>query len=241
MFNIAICDDDKEFCTWFSAVLYNTDLLIPYHLTIYHSGAALCKQLKAGVQYDLIFLDIQLNETDDGIGVGQFIRQNLGNYHVEIVYISYSTQYALRLFQNHPFDFLTKPLEASPIANTINKIMKMKLELDHVLEFSIKKQPHIVKTKDILYITSNLRKIVLCTQDQKYEFYGKLDEVAKRLPGTDFIMTHKSFLVNWAYVKEVHDTDVELLNGTKIPLSRSFKKEVMNIYCRYAKEHYDNK
>lgn len=242
MFNIALCDDDRELCAWFSETLHNsTDLLIPCHLTVYDSGTALCEQMCAGIQYDLIFLDIQLNENSDGIGVGRVIRQSLGDYKVDIVYISYNTQYALDLFQNSPFDFLLKPLTVSRIINTINKVMNANLKLDNVLEFSIKKQPHIVKTKDIVYITSELRKIVLYTRDQKYEFYGKLDEVTRHLPGTDFIFTHKSFLVNWSYVKEIHDRDVELFNGTKIPLSRNFKKEVMNIYFRYAKERYDHK
>ena len=52
MFNIAVCDDDVVLCSWIDETLLcnKTNLLLPYTLTVYHSGTSLCKQLDAGIQ-----------------------------------------------------------------------------------------------------------------------------------------------------------------------------------------------
>ena len=50
MFNIAICDDDKVLCEWFSDIILSNKakILLPYNIAAYYSGSELCEQLNKG-------------------------------------------------------------------------------------------------------------------------------------------------------------------------------------------------
>lgn len=50
--------------------------------------------------------------------------------------------------------------------------------------------------KDILYICSYSRKIVIYTKDREYEYYGKIDEAIKNLKSDIFVRISKSCIIN---------------------------------------------
>ena len=53
---------------------------------------------------DILFLDIELPGMN-GVSVGKYIREILEDENIFLIYISSKQNYALQLFQNHPFDF----------------------------------------------------------------------------------------------------------------------------------------
>lgn len=73
---------------------------------------------------DLIFLDIELLDLD-GIVVGRYIREELENRDIQIVYISCKGQYAQQLFKMQPMDFLVKPILQKQIDETMELAIKI--------------------------------------------------------------------------------------------------------------------
>ena len=73
------------------------------------------------------------------------------------------------------------------------------------------------------YLTSLIR--VLYTKDGeqaslcRLEYYAKIGDLEKELQGY-FCRIHKGFLVNLAYVDEYSRTEIMLVNGDKLPLSK---------------------
>ena len=100
MFQIAICDDDKIFCEYFRECLEAVikKMNIECNISIWYSGAQLQEHLINKNRVDLIFLDIVLVESN-GVSIGKFIRENLLDYQVQIVYISNESGYAMQLFE----------------------------------------------------------------------------------------------------------------------------------------------
>lgn len=137
MFKIAICDDEQSLCDWFVGVIHHSqnDLWQSCSIDQYASGEELCKVMAAGAEYQLIFLDIELDAMD-GVEVGRYIRSRLNDYAVQIVYISGKTRYAMSLFQNQPFDFLVKPLDEKRVVHIIKRIIEVNTGLNKTVKFT---------------------------------------------------------------------------------------------------------
>ena len=62
------------------------------------------ERFEKGIELDLLFLDIELVQ-NNGIAVGNFIRNELEDMQTHIVYISSKESYAMQLFKVQPLDF----------------------------------------------------------------------------------------------------------------------------------------
>ena len=78
MIHIAICDDDLIFCTELENMLnlIASEYKIFFGIDIFYSGVKFKNIISNYQEYDLIFLDIELNETL-GSDIGDFIRNRL--------------------------------------------------------------------------------------------------------------------------------------------------------------------
>lgn len=76
---------------------------------------------------------------------------------------------------------------------------------------------------DILYFESYGRKIKIHLKDGSLEsFNGKLSDVEKELDNgkIPFLRIHKSYFVNYHYIKARAKTEIILTDGTRLPVSR---------------------
>lgn len=236
MLKIAICDDEKKICIWLEKIIRANEDEITHKCNIvtFTSGRELCLQMLKGEIYDVIFLDISfnLNDTMNGIEIGKYIRNTLENHIVQIIYISNWTEYALELFKNQPFEFLKKPLSERQVVEVLLRIIKVRVERKKTFQFTINKKLFAVKCSNIIYAASNLRKITLYTVNDIYEFYGILNELVAKLPPSDFVLIHHSYLVNWSYIQSMSADKVKLSDSTELPISRHYKKDVRNKYLQ---------
>ncbi len=237
MLNIAICDDEKMFCSQIeSIILENKEQLNQnaLNIDIYYDGLPLYKALKNNTEYDVIFLDIEMAELD-GIKLGHLIREDLKNEDTQIVYVSSKTSYALELFQNRPLNFLVKPVKDQDIINQIKTSIKIQDKNNLNFEFSYNKEHYKISYKDIMYFESDNRKIKIHTIDNTYEIYAKLSDIIKDLPALDFIEIHKSFIVNYKFIKQINYDSLILINQTPLSISRSRRKQVREILLKRKK------
>lgn len=240
-YRIAICDDDIFFCTFLekSVEKYFMATKEKVEIDIYYSGEKLYESLKAGLVYDLIFLDIELKLTS-GVEVGKKIREEIGNELVQIVYISGKSEYAMELFKIRPQDFLLKPVEEKQITEVLVKTKKLlKTEKDY-FEFCIGTNIYRVRIKDILYFNSNVRKINLVTNEDVKVFYGKLTNIEKKLESSQFLAIHKSYLVHMDCIAEYQYESVKMINGDTLPISQSYRKKVKKVLLEMRKDNFDD-
>ena len=126
MYKIGICDDDYAFCGQIEQYLENVAeaLSLAIELEIFLSAKDFLKYLSKNPPLDILFLDIELGQTD-GIVVGQKIRTQLENEVTQIVYVSAKEHYAIQLFQNRPMDFLVKPITQSDIERVLGQYQRL--------------------------------------------------------------------------------------------------------------------
>lgn len=226
MYRIGICDDGENVCTTLEDMLqrYGSERGLVTEIVIWYSGEGLKNYLGAGNHLDLIFLDIELIRMT-GMELGSYIRNDLGNLGLQIVYISGKASYALQLFKTQPLDFLVKPIRQEQVNRVMDMACRILERRNETFTFLLGNDSYFVPYGDILYFESRGRKVKITAAGKEYEFYGTLREIAKRLP-MYFIEIHQSFLVNRMYIRRYGYESVEMANGDVLAISRAKRKAV---------------
>ncbi|MDE5952294.1 MAG: LytTR family transcriptional regulator, partial [Acetatifactor sp.] len=84
---------------------------------------------------------------------------------------------------------------------------------------------YYVPMGDIVYLESAGRKIRLVTLRETHEFYGSLKDIIKNL-SEDFLVIHKSYVVNHRHVLRYAYESVELYNGVVLAISQANRSRV---------------
>lgn len=216
--NAFICDDEINTCAELEDFIlqYAKDRSIHIHVDVFYSGDALINYLNSENKPNILFLDIELPGTN-GIDIGHFIRNKLEDEQMFIIYISSREQYALQLFKNRPFDFMVKPFGKHEVFTVLDNIYKVIQKDSLFFTFQNQKSLYRISYKEILYFQSNGKKINIITFDGIKSFYGSLRNV--KLPDF-FLEIHKSYRINYNYVREYSYEQVTMLNGQILNISK---------------------
>lgn len=233
MYRIGICDDDEEFCWELEKHLmkYCKKIYLPIETQIFTTGTELFQHIEEKGRFDIIFLDIELNDTN-GVVIGNILRKDISNETTQIVFVSSKNSYAMQLFQIRPMDFLIKPVTAENVKHVIDTYCRLFVQARVCFEYKSKKQIYRIDERSILYFQSVGQIIHIFTTNGEDSFYGKLSDVLEQLGSDSFCSVHKSFIVNLNYVSEYRVTELVMANGTLIPVSQSQKKQVKELILR---------
>ncbi|MPQ34074.1 response regulator transcription factor [Clostridium estertheticum] len=248
MMKIAICDDEKHICEQLENILEEISISCScvYEIDVFYSGESLYQYMENGNLYDFIFLDIELKNINgvngiNGVEVGKKIRLKFGDENILIVYISAKENYAIQLFRIRPLDFIVKPITYS----IVFEVIKMAYELinknkSEFFQYQRGKRMYKVPVKDILYFESNNRKLNIITKNGSNDFYGTLSEVYKKINKYNFILIHKSYLINHRHAIEFEYNQITMANNKVLPISQTNRKEVREFILNYERRRITN-
>lgn len=223
-YKIAVCDDESVICRTIYGMIKDISKLIDirFETDCFSSGEELCDEMKSN-PYDLIFLDIELPRMN-GVAVGKYIRESLNNETVQIAYISSKQQYAMELFESRPINFLIKPITKEKIQAIIDKLLKLNAVDTQIFKFKVRQEHFKLPMSEIIYFSSSGRTVTLVSNENSYVFYGTLDDIYGEINAGHFLYIHKSFIVNYRYVRQYEYEQVTLLDGTILPISQPRRK-----------------
>ena len=234
MMRIAVCDDVNAICTELENIIldFKEQEGIKLTVDVFYSGETLIDYMKLDNTFDLIFLDIEMGEIN-GVQVGRYLRDELKDYIVKIVYISSKNGYDRQLFDVQPFNFLPKPLDRKKVGSVIRLAMKY-LEIENNI-FSFKSDGHTYRlpVKDIIYFENYGRKMKLISSKDTYEFYGTVNSVMDKLPKSRFFIPERSYIVNYENVAKIKKNQIEMCNKDHITISKQRAKAVMEFQIAY--------
>lgn len=179
--------------------------------------------------YDIIFLDIEIGE-ENGIELGMQLR-NLA-CQSRIIIVSQFSKYLIEGYKIQADRYFIKPITQdvfeAEMENVISNYFKQHVGF---IDSSISKTK--IYLKDILYIEYLDRKSVLhFINKETITTTYPLKHWLEQLQGFAFAQPHKSFIVNFTYIKKFDTQDILLTNNERIPLSRHYKK---NFEMEYIK------
>lgn len=237
MFKIAICEDEPVMLNRIKNM--TTDVLnaknITFQIDTFLSGELLWEKLESGDLYNLALLDIELEQLD-GIELGSRIYKKFSEKKTTLIYVSSYDYRAKETMHFKSHRFLSKPLEYQLLEEALTSAYA-------VFEYNRKKR-FTFKEFNSDYITLNVsdirhfsiysgRKIKVVAADKEYLFKGKLNDVEKELDSPRFLRIHKSFLVNYSYIKKYSYESIVMEDDVTFDISgpkRSvIRKEYLNL------------
>lgn len=181
---------------------------------------------------DLVFMDIQL-KNENGIDLYEKIREKFPQS--QVIFMSSYPHYGQDIFESSPSYFLIKPIVLERLEKALRKVMEIKAVEEKNFVYQFKDMKVSLKESEIIYFQSDKRKILVYTQSQCSEFYGKLNELEINL-GKQFCRCHQSYLLNLDWVKYLEAKEFVLKNKEIIPISRTKYQKVKEDFIRYMGE-----
>lgn len=225
MLEIAVCEDERYQQGELEELLYSLGrkLNIRLEVDVYENGEALLSSVEKGNQYDLIYLDVEM-EGINGVAVARRLRET--DRTVQIVYVTNYEKYIRQSTDTMPSGYITKPVDQEEFEKTFVRINRWIENKDEYYRFQSENVPCKTLIRDILYFRSNLRKIEIVCEDRTYIEYGKLDQIEKTLEGStvEFLRIHQSYLVNSHKIEKYGHNWVKLITGEKLSMSRGKRK-----------------
>ena len=137
------------------------------------------------------------------------------------------TNYAMKLFQCRPMDFLVKPITFPMVERTLDIVMKRELVNRKKITVKIDRENRVFFIKDILYFRSENKTVYMVMQSgETFKFSAKLDDIESEISNKMFLRIHKSYLINHVYVQCYGTDRVKMINGDIVSISKTYRGSV---------------
>lgn len=233
MLIIAVCDDNLPERTQIANAIetYLQGQGIDGKILVYDSAEKLTSVLESKrLSFDIIFLDIIMGDID-GITCARWIRRQ--DKLVKIVFLTSSTDYVYEGYEVNASAYLVKPINTNKLAAVLDKaITQINDEVKESIAITSGGVTKRILIRDILYLESRKNKveIVLARTGERLAVYTTLDEFAQFHQSKMWIRSHKSYIVNFLYIKQTDSDKFVLTEGTVIPISRFYKDKARECF-----------
>ncbi len=193
---------------------------------------------------DIVFLDIEMPGYN-GFQLLEFFDE----VNFEVIFVTAYSDFALKAFQVSAVDYLLKPLQIDQLVKAVEKANKIKgnsliKERLATLKTNLEEQKIkkiivpvsdgslFLEVKDISHLKAEGSYVNIFLKDGNKILVSKnikdYEEQLTELEG--FYRTHRSYLVNVNYIKNLSSdsSEAELTNGTSISIARDRKQDFLS-------------
>jgi len=234
--NVCICDDDSEDVAHIQALAEGFAREHPeFSLKVqaFSSSFELLEHLDGKSGFDIYLLDVLMPYLK-GVELAQRIRER--NEAVEIVFLTYSPEYALDAFEVSACGYLLKPVSQE-------KFDKVVLSAAHRLT-QPKNPSFLLKTKeglrkvlfrDLVVVESfNHDRVCTLTDGSRLVTTDTLASIMDRLsPDPRFFSPHRAYIINLEHIAALNASYVLLCGGQHIPVARNSYAALKRAYMDY--------
>lgn len=227
MIEIAVCDDEQRIREDLKARIEAEGLQC--RVRCFASGRELLEQ---AAQLDIVFLDIGMQEVN-----GMEIAAQLAQYPgLLVIFVTAHEEHVFEAFDVGAFHYLLKPVDSEKFSQVLRKAVRQAAQMKERQPLQVKdgSSYRVIPLEQIYYAESNGRKILLHTETETVEFYGRMQELEKRL-GEDFFRCHRGFLVHFRYVVGYDTANVYLKNDRKVYMAKQKYGEFSTAYLAYLR------
>jgi DNA-binding LytR/AlgR family response regulator len=181
---------------------------------------------------DLIFCDIQMPSMT-GIHLVRSLQQN-----TMVIFTTAFSEYAAVSYELNAIDYLLKPINQKRFTQAIAKAeeyfdyinKKDQSPNKHIFiraDFSLVKIP----LADILYIEGLADYLKIYIKDRKTIVARMaMKSMMEKLPSTDFIRVHRSFILPFSKIEAVRGTTI-FIGDQEFPIGKTYSDEFFNRYA----------
>lgn len=198
---------------------------------------------------DVVFLDIQMP------GLNGFEILDLLTFErPHIVFVTAYDEFALKAFEVHAIDYLTKPVRIERLTKTINRLFDTnatKQQTESIQTLSKERETQqlarltvhdgdklkVVKLDEIKRIEAEDKEVYIYLSTGRFTSDFTLDSLESRLNPEQFMRVHRSHIVSIDAVKELipwfsGTYCLKLDDGTQLPVARRRVKDIKALFGR---------
>ena len=233
---IAVCDDEIIFARKLEKIInkYCTVKQIPFQIDIYQSGKEFIADNIKMMEYQIVFLDINMEEID-GLEAARELRKLCRDAYV--IFVTAFINYTLEGYKVDAIRYLLKSDGnfGQSVCESLDAVFEKMQYKPHIREFSFQQGARRVALEKIVYIESSLHKLTFYVAEEgivPYTMYETLNHIAAIFSG-DFVRIHQSYLVNLRFVRRIEGNNLLLQDNLALPVARSKLKEVRQKIAMY--------
>lgn len=209
---IAIVDDQVEWRVKVENILRQHEWKEQLEIDQYACGEDFCNQ----IGYDIVFMDIDMGKMD-GFEAIQIYKEN--NANVIIVFLTSHTELSRKGYLVNAFRYIDKANMQEELIEALSAVDLLQSR-NHVITFHVINVGEMnLKIKDIFFIETEKRNVIIHTDEQTFISNRKIEELEEELKEWGFFRCHKSYLVNLENVSTFDKLNVHFKNGKKALVS----------------------
>ncbi|MCF6402855.1 LytTR family DNA-binding domain-containing protein [Chitinophaga filiformis] len=179
---------------------------------------------------DLLLLDIEMPEMS-----GLELIRNLQDKKPVVIFTTCKNDYAVQAFELNVADYLVKPVPPNRFIQAIDRARSMLQTREHGIQamtdefIFIRDSTTIRKLKldDILFAEAMGDYVKIHMRQRHYLIHVKFKTAAERLPATNFIRVHRSFIVALDKIDCLQDGGL-VIEGRFVPIADTYRRNFIN-------------
>ncbi len=228
---ICICDDDSFFIGEIRNRLFafspETDC---FDVSDFSCAEELIDYYKNGGHFDIVFIDIEMKEIN-GIEAAEIIRAL--SPRTIIIFVSSHSDYIFDAFRIEALYFLVKPVKDREFSEVLGRALKKYRAVNASIVLKWESTRNKIEIDKISFVEGYRRHLTVHTANGIYEAVGKISEIQEILSPHGFVRVHQGFIVNMNYIKCFGVSEIELTDGSKVPVSVRKRQDALKIYDNF--------
>lgn len=220
----AVCEDETNFADHLSALVEEILKEHSPEIDRFFDGVPLLKKISEQYKYDLIFLDLNL-ENSDGMDTAMEIRKY--DKTVPIIFVTGIENRAAEGYSAAAFDYIFKPDADKKLPQVLKRYCG-EYFAQPLTVTDADNRTHVVAPSEALYLESDGRGTLWHTKTEKIRSAASINKSAAMLPEDKFIQIYRSIYVNISEIKRIDSDRLELSDGSVLPLSRRRRRDTVS-------------
>lgn len=183
--------------------------------------------------FDLVFLDIELPGMS-GMEAATLLRSF--DAATPVVFTTSLSQYAAKSYEVDAAGFIVKPVTMPKLEMIMDKVSS-RLRATGTARIVIPTSGgvRVLPVRDIVYVELVRHDLVFHMADgEQPKMRGTIKQVVDQVSeGSPFLQISSGCVVNMDYVRLIKGADVQLSDGTALPLSRARRKDAVDAFSAY--------
>lgn len=233
---IAIVDDlEQDIATllagiknWFQFHTHGEELICDS----YSDGSAFLDGISAHQAYDLIFLDICM-ENLDGLSTAERLR--VSGSKALIIFVTTEKEYALDAYKLHPFDYLVKPYSQERLEKLLQDVMSFYFHNMEEIVVRVAYGEMTVPLRTIISAQASGHGTELLLSDgQTVQSLQSFSETEKKLvPHQEFLTINRALCINMDHILQLREDKVVMNGKITYPLKFRGRGQLVREITQY--------
>ena len=182
---------------------------------------------------DVVFLDVRMPHVD-GFQVQETIRALVKH----VVFVTAHAEHAARAFDVAASDYLVKPVTQARFRTALDRIRRSLGEPGSTrILLGSRQGGTAVNVSDVSWVEADGAYVVVHAAGRRHVLREWMAQIIERLGPGAFVRIHRSAGINLAHVRAVRRAktkglEVELTDGTRLPISRRKARDVVELLRR---------